>query len=122
MLWLKSYGTIADESPNAIITTSAGDIYLLGSFTSSLNLGGKSVTSSSIFPSSFIAKFDQNGNVIWCKSAKTNSTNAINTLAKMPNGGILLLQVIFQIVFNSIALSPPHPRQTIKSCMECLIA
>jgi hypothetical protein len=55
-------------------------------------------------------KFDQNGNVIWCKSATTNSTNAINTLAKMPNSNIAFAGYFsnsFQ--FDSLITTAPTP-------------
>lgn len=110
VLWLKSFGTSMDESPNAIVATNADKFFLSGSFTSSLNLGGKTITSSSIYPSSFIAQFDQSGNTIWCKSATTNSTNAINTLAKMPEGGIAFAGYFSRkFQFDSISTIAPTP-------------
>ncbi len=110
LLWLKSFGSNIDESPNAIVATNGDRFFLSGSFTSSLNLGGKTISSSSIYPSSFIAQFDQSGNTIWCKSATTNSTNAINTLAKMPEGGIAFAGYFSsRFQFDSISTIAPTP-------------
>lgn len=88
LIWLKSFGTHADEQSSSLVADENGDFYLSGSFKSQLQFGSVSLSSSNVFSESFIAKFDNNGNAIWGINSSSQKVNGINSLALSPDDDI----------------------------------
>ncbi len=67
--WSKSFGSSgAYDAPAAIAVDAAGDVFITGSFTGSINFGGGAFTTTSTTEvDSYLAKLDTNGNHLWSK-------------------------------------------------------
>lgn len=66
--WAIAIGSTGDEYGNAVHCDAFGNIYIVGTFTSStLIFGNDTLVNSTGLPDIFIAKFDVNGNLIWAK-------------------------------------------------------
>ncbi len=80
LLWSHSTGDGNQESSYAAAFDPAGNIYVGGSFNSSVNFGITNLTSQG-GQECFLAKYDPAGNVTWALSFPGNSDDAINSLA-----------------------------------------
>ena len=89
LIWLKSFGTQADEQSSSLVADGDGNFYLSGSFKSQLQFGSVSLSSTNIFSESFIVKFDNNGNAIWGINSTSQRVNGINSLALSPNDDVV---------------------------------
>ncbi len=95
LIWARNYGSENTDSVISITTDQAGNLYLLGTFQTSITLGDTTLTT--VYPSSFVAKLDADGNVLW---AKSNSDDTYG----WTGGGIavdLAGNVYFSGVYNS---------------------
>lgn len=64
-LWSLRYGTDSAERPSALAVDSAGDVYVVGSFTGTTNLGGANMSSDGL-TDAFVAKYrGTDGAFIW---------------------------------------------------------
>jgi hypothetical protein len=66
LLWVKTFGSTGDDSANAVVVDSADNVILAGAFSSTVNFGGQSLTSSG-YQNVFVAKFSSSGAHIWSK-------------------------------------------------------
>ncbi len=64
LVWLKSFGSQTDIQSSKVAVNSLGEIFIIGRFEGSIQLDGVPVNGTSD-TSSFIAKCDAQGNVIW---------------------------------------------------------
>ncbi len=80
VLWTQSTGDGNQESSYAAAFDPAGNVYVGGSFNSSVNFGITNLISQG-GQDCFLAKYDLNGSVIWALSFPGNSDDAINSLA-----------------------------------------
>jgi hypothetical protein len=85
LIWLKSFGTPADEQSSSLVVDNEDNFYLSGSFKSQLQFGSVSLTSTNVFSESFIVKLDKDGNTIWGINSASQRVNGINSLALSPN-------------------------------------
>lgn len=69
--WAKSVGGIGDENAYSSATDSQGNLFIVGTFSSSIINIGSFTLSNNVFPkySLFIIKFDPNGNVLFAKNS-----------------------------------------------------
>jgi hypothetical protein len=82
VLWAKSMGGTKADEPESIRYSDDGNIYLAGSFITSINIEGQSLTdgtSNSLNPGQFVAKFDTSGKIKWCRNY--NNKTLITRLA-----------------------------------------
>ncbi|MDP4266381.1 MAG: T9SS type A sorting domain-containing protein [Bacteroidota bacterium] len=80
VLWAKSAGGKNDDEAYAIATDNQGYTYVAGAFkSSSLSFGTWNLNTKGSYDM-FIAKYDQNGNVIWAKSFGGPGDEQINTI------------------------------------------
>src|SRR5262249_46946785 len=76
-LWGKQ-GCTLDATPGVnmiaknIATNKTGNVYETGGFTSKVNFGTDTLTST-FFGDVFLAKYDQNGNFLWARQSKSDS-------------------------------------------------
>ena len=75
VLWAKSIDGNVEVDPNDITSDKSGNVYIIGSFSSSIiNFGNTTLTNTNIGNEDhFIAKYDPSGNVLWAKSIGENS-------------------------------------------------
>lgn len=90
VIWAKKIEGQADESINAVDIDGSGNIYVLGTFDSpSLTLGSFSLVNSAT-RSSFLAKYDTNGNVVWAKKIVSSGSDEASVIEVNPSGIISL--------------------------------
>ena len=65
-IWAKNFGDANPQTPKAISTDLAGDAYVAGSFSGTLNFGGVDLVSAGA-GDAFLAKLDANGGHLWSK-------------------------------------------------------
>ncbi|OQP44613.1 hypothetical protein A4H97_09605 [Niastella yeongjuensis] len=73
--WAKSFGSTGDENVNKIATDAAGNVYVIGSFSGTVDFDPSPVAQTLDGGSEaiFIGKYDASGNLAWVKSI--NGTN-----------------------------------------------
>jgi hypothetical protein len=85
-IWSVTYGGPGDDRDDNIVMDAAGDIYMTGSFTTSITLGAFDLTAVGGIDD-FIAKLDgTNGNVIWAIAFGTAGTENAGRIAVDNNG------------------------------------
>jgi len=75
-LWGKSLGGSDAEQGKEICTDNSGNVYVAGSFGSTADFGGTSMTAASS-KDGFIAKFDTSGDIQWAKQVSGNSFQGV---------------------------------------------
>ncbi len=78
VLWSRTAGDANQESSYAAAFDPAGNVYIGGSFNSSVNFGVTNLTSQG-GQECFLAKYDPAGNATWARSFPGNSDDAINS-------------------------------------------
>lgn len=78
----------ADVSGNYITTDPAGNIYLAGSFQTTITIGTTSFTASGT--DSFLAKLDAQGNVLWARQLGGASVQNVSALATDASGNVFV--------------------------------
>jgi len=68
LLWTKSAGGTGDDQGNGISTDFNGNVYITGSFESSITFGSTILTSIG-YDDIFLVKYNSSGNFLWAKSA-----------------------------------------------------
>lgn len=109
ILWAKSIGNLGLEEVNDICIDAAGNIYLTGFFQSdTINFGnGVIITNSSIFEEIFVAKFTNDGVIVWAQSAQ-GSTKDIATGVAVDASGNVFISGYFEsdsVIFNKSPLA-----------------
>ena len=73
VLWAKSAGGSAySNSGNAVATDASGNVFVTGSFPSSLSFGTTTLTNTDN-PDIFIVKYDASGTVLWARGSTSSS-------------------------------------------------
>jgi len=82
VIWAKKFGgnTSSWDYPTTFDEDANGNIYLVGGFQDTLTIDGNTITNSGK-KDMFIAKFSNNGNLIWARQA--NATGSLVTIAYM---------------------------------------
>src|SRR5690606_19374913 len=85
--WIKATTRVDNIEMNA-----SGEIYLSGSFATSINLGTCASCILTASPSSnsniFLAKLDPSGNAIWARTALSDGNDEITDIALDPAGNV----------------------------------
>ncbi|HEY3661864.1 MAG TPA: fibronectin type III domain-containing protein [Chthoniobacterales bacterium] len=68
VVWAKNYGSALGDFADGVALDAAGNVYVVGYFSSTMTVQGVTVTSKGIFDI-FLAKFDTNGTLLWLKTA-----------------------------------------------------
>ncbi len=90
--WAKGLGTVNDDYGISIAHDGAGNRFVTGTFTGTIDLDPGSSTYTAVsanagqLPDAFILKLDTNGNFIWAKSFGGGISNI--SIAYDPNGGL----------------------------------
>lgn len=86
--WAIPFGGSGDEYGNSITCDLFGNVYVTGTFTSAqLIFGNDTLFNSTSLPQMFIAKLDQNGNVLWSRREGGNDWNIATGVATDPANG-----------------------------------
>ncbi len=90
LLWQKEWGTIGDETPQAVAVSADGAAYVTGTF------GGFSA---------FLVKFDSDGNLVWQRTWGGEREESGNAVAIAPDGSVYVAGVTqsFGSFFGSAA-------------------
>jgi hypothetical protein len=93
-LWAKNAGgTISSDWSNAVAIDASGNVYIAGYFTSpTIIFGTITLTDYAVGDVSniFLAKYDDNGNVLWAKSAGRAGYDVANSVAVDASGNVYL--------------------------------
>ncbi len=68
VVWAKNYGSTQGDFGDGVALDSAGNVYVMGYYNSTMTVQGVTVISKGLFDV-FLAKFDTNGTLLWLKSA-----------------------------------------------------
>ena len=118
--WARTHGGAEREVSKAVVTDNSGNVYITGSFSTSLvtfgttNLINVSGTCSPDCSDLFLVKYDPTGNVIWARSAGSNLNDEGLAICTDPIGNIFITGN-FQgtsIAFNSTVLYNFGPFRT----------
>ena len=66
-VWSKNFGDALNQNASSVTTDASGNIFLIGNFLGSIDLGGGPLTTKGL-NDVFLAKLDTNGNHLWSKS------------------------------------------------------
>jgi hypothetical protein len=87
-IWAVSFGGPGDDRDDSVVLDAAGDIYMTGTFTTSITMGSFALTSVG-GTDHFLAKLDgTNGNVIWAISFGTTGDETSGRIAVDANGHV----------------------------------
>ena len=91
-IWAKRAGGTGSDIATSIVTDAVGNIYLTGTFNSSLIHFGNKTLSNTLAGSFdvFIAKYDSSGNVLWVKSTGGPNDDVANNIVIDRNSNIYL--------------------------------
>ena len=84
------FGGTGYDAGTSVVTDSAGNAYITGTFVSSINIGGITLVS----PDSltlFLAKISPSGNAVWAKRILTRSGNSYDDYLKISFSGTLIM-------------------------------
>lgn len=88
-LWSKSFAASSNSSFPTLAVDPSGNIVLAGSFSTTVNFGGGTLTSAGS-TDAFVAKFDPSGAYDWAKSYGDDNEQAANTVATDSCGNIFV--------------------------------
>lgn len=92
-LWAKSIGSTGSETGNEMRTDAAGNFFLAGNFSASVDFDpgpGTTVLTSTGSTDVFFTKYDTNGNLIWARQVGGGSNDDLRDIALDVSGNILL--------------------------------
>jgi hypothetical protein len=89
IIWVKQSGGTSDEFPAAVTTDLWGNIYFVGTFSStSITFGNTTLLNPNLgFPDIFIVKYDTNGNVLWAKREGQSDYDFASSVVTDPVNG-----------------------------------
>ncbi len=88
-IWSKRYGDAGYEQRALVATDAAGNIYVAGLFTSTIDFGSGTLTGKGV-TDIYLAKLDSSGNAIWSKSFGDAGDQRVNALAVNSAGNIAI--------------------------------
>jgi len=90
VLWAKGVGGDGDDRANSITIDISGNVVVVGYFFSrNITFGSRTITNNGAYSDMFIVKYDNNGNVIWAKSAGGSGDQA-HSVSTDPSGNIIV--------------------------------
>ncbi|MES2592480.1 MAG: SBBP repeat-containing protein [Bacteroidota bacterium] len=92
--WAKRAGGVGDDVGQSISTDASGNVFVTGSFTSTVTTFGSTTLTHSIFTvyndDLFVVKYDASGNVLWVKSAGGTGNDVGQSIFTDANGNVLV--------------------------------
>lgn len=89
LVWAHRMGGGSYDQASKIALNASGDIFLVGAFRSTANFSGSSITiSAQGNTDGFIAKYDNNGNVLWANKMNGGADEATRTVVAGNNGDV----------------------------------
>ena len=90
ILWAKSAGGTSDDISKSIAVDGSGNVYLTGYFNSStITFGSTTLTNKGAYDA-FIVKYDNNGNVLWAKSAGGSAYDYSSDISTDNSGNVYI--------------------------------
>lgn len=89
--WVKTMGGLTKEGGTAVITDPAGNVFVSGFFTGTVDFDPSAATNNRISAGnddSFVLKLDATGNLIWVNAVGGPGTDVTSALALDANGGL----------------------------------
>lgn len=93
----KIFGDVSDQFSGQIAVDATGAVYMVGTFTGSLNFGGATLTANSQ-TDVFLVKFDANGGHVWSKSFGGNKSQTGTAIAIDALGNVLITGFFYDSV------------------------
>lgn len=90
VLWANSAGGTGDEAGLGIATDLNGNVYVTGSFQSSVISFGDTALTNAGGTDIFMTKYDTDGNLLWAKKAGGASNDVANAIATDPFGNVFV--------------------------------
>jgi len=91
LLWMRSLGDVYEERVTYVDVDGAGDVYIVGDFRGTLDLGGGPLQSEGSGPDLFVAKLGPGGDHVWSKRFGVSGYDAFQAMAVEPDGSIALM-------------------------------
>ena len=108
-IWSKRFGSITNDLPERVAVDAGQNVVLSGSFTSTIDFGGPSLTSAG-GSDAFLAKLDAAGNHVWSKKFGDVNTQGQPTVAVDASSNIVLAGGLGgSIDFGGGVLTNPNP-------------
>ena len=90
-LWSKRFGDTANQEAWATVVDSTGNIFITGTFKSTVNFGGGPISSNGLlYPDAFLTKLSSAGQYMWAKSFSSPSWDVGRGLAVDSNNNIFV--------------------------------
>ncbi len=90
VVWAKSAGGANDEYANSVAVDTSGNIYVIGSYSSStMVIGGTTLTNAGGYDV-FLLKYDPSGSVVWAKSFGSSGNDEGRGVAVDASGNLLV--------------------------------
>jgi len=91
VIWAESLGGLGSSWGNGIGVDQNNNVYIAGEFYGSLTLGSFTLTNTDLSAQDiFVAKYDDQGNVLWAKSAGGSWVDEVTSLSADPNGNVYI--------------------------------
>lgn len=90
-VWARKYGGPGSGTISAVCSDPSSNIYLTGTFTGTCIIGNYTLTAPGFpfsYPDAFVAKLDNNGNVLWCLKFGGNASDSGNSISTDNAGNV----------------------------------
>lgn len=81
LIWVKKAGGAGFDYASSLDVDDNGNVYIAGTYENSISFDTTQLSTTNLFAESFYAKYDGNGNLVWAKTSKGNSTNQLTGIA-----------------------------------------
>jgi hypothetical protein len=81
LIWVKKAGGAGFDYATSLDVDDNGNVYIAGTYENSISFDTTQLSTTNLFAESFYAKYDGNGNLLWAKTSKGNSTNQLTGIA-----------------------------------------
>ncbi len=88
LVWARSAGGSGSDYISSLDLDDQGNILVAGQYENAMVFDTTHLSTTNLFSESFIAKYDNGGNLLWAKSTKGTSTNLLTGIANGHNGNI----------------------------------
>jgi hypothetical protein len=88
-VWAARFGDAADQRANAVALDMAGNVFLVGRFDGTLDVGKTSLTSAG-GGDAFVAALDKSGNPLWARSFGDDAPQEALAVASTPSGDVTI--------------------------------
>jgi hypothetical protein len=118
IVWVRKSGGVDDDVGTAVAGDAAGNSYLAGGFDGPANFGGIAVTGhpqsgamNIWWPSTFIAKYDATGSILWVRQVSTNlDVGRVRSVTIDAQGAAYLAGDIWQATVANFTYNPSNAR------------